>query len=66
VPPVFIIVCRDTTIAAAMHAWLAEGDAQYGAGVPDLLNAPGREMTIRIDNKVEKDIEGGGILGATD
>lgn len=60
VPPVFIIVCRDTTIAAAMHAWLAEGDAQYGAGVPELLNAPGREMTIRIDSKVEKDIEAGG------
>lgn len=60
VPPVFIIVCKDTTIAKAMHAWLAEGDAQYGAGVPEFRNAPGREMTIRIDSKVEQDIEAGG------
>ena len=60
VPPVFIIVCRDTTIARAMHAWLAEGDAQYGAGVPEFRNAPGSEMSIRIDSKVEEDIEAGG------
>ena len=25
VPPVFIIVCKDTTIAKALYAWLAEG-----------------------------------------
>ena len=60
VPPVFIIVCKDTTIAKAMHAWLADGDAQYGAGVPEFRNSPGREMTIRIDSKVEQDIEAGG------
>jgi len=60
VPPVFIIVCKDTTIAKAMHAWLAEGDAQYGAGVPEFRNAPGSEMTVRIDSKVEEDIEAGG------
>jgi type III restriction enzyme len=60
VPPVFIIVCRDTTIAKAMYAWLAEGDAQYGAGVPEFRNVPGREMTIRIDSKVGEDIAGGG------
>jgi type III restriction enzyme len=60
VPPVFIIVCRDTTIAKAMYAWLAEGDAQYGAGVPEFRNAPGAEMTIRIDSKVGEDIAAGG------
>lgn len=60
VPPVFIIVCRDTTIAKAMYAWLAEGDAQHGAGVPEFRNAPGREMTIRIDSKVGEDIAAGG------
>ena len=26
VPPVFIIVCRDITIAKAMYEWLAEGE----------------------------------------
>ncbi len=65
VPPVFIIVCRDTTIAKALHAWLAEGDAQYGAGVPEFRNAPGREMTIRIDSKIGEDIAAGGSQDET-
>lgn len=59
VPPVFIIVCRDTTVAKALYGWLAEGDAQYGAGIPEFRNAPGREMTIRIDSKVGEDIAAG-------
>ena len=65
VPPVFIIVCRDTTTAKAMHAWLAEGDAQYGAGVPEFRNARGREMTVRIDSKVSEDIAAGGTQDET-
>lgn len=60
VPPVFIIVCRDTTIAKSMYAWLAEGDRQHGAGVPEFLNSPGAEMTIRIDSKIGEDIAAGG------
>jgi type III restriction enzyme len=65
VPPVFIIVCRDTTIAKALNAWLAEGDAQYGAGVPEFRNAPGREVTVRIDSKVGEDIAAGGTSDET-
>jgi len=65
VPPVFIIVCKDTTIAKTMHAWLAEGDPQYGAGVPEFRNAAGREMTIRIDSKVGEDIAAGGSTDET-
>ncbi len=65
VPPVFIIVCRDTTVAKAMYAWLVEGDAQYGAGVPEFRNEPGREMTIRIDSKVGEDIAAGGSQDET-
>jgi type III restriction enzyme len=65
VPPVFIVVCRDTTIAKAMHAWLAEGDAQYGGGVPEFRNAPGRELTVRIDSKVGEDIAAGGSTDET-
>ncbi len=65
VPPVFIIVCRDTTIAKAIFAWLAEGDAQYGAGVREFRNVPGREMTIRIDSKVGEDIAAGGSQDET-
>ena len=60
VPPVFIIVCKDTTIAKAMYAWLAEANPQYGAGVLEFRNEPGKEMTVRIDSKVEEDIEAGG------
>jgi type III restriction enzyme len=65
VPPVFIIVCRDTTIARALYAWLADGDSQYGAGVPEFLNAPGNEMTVRIDSKVGEDIAAGGTSDET-
>jgi type III restriction enzyme len=60
VPPVFIVVCRDTTIAKAIYAWLAEGDPKYGAGIPEFRNAPGQEMTIRIDSKIGEDIAAGG------
>ncbi len=43
------------------YAWLAEGDAQYGAGVPEIPQRAGPEMTVRIDSKVGEDIaEGGG------
>lgn len=65
VPPVFIIVCRDTTLAKAMYYWLADGDAQYGAGVPEFLNRPGDEVTVRIDSKVGEDIAGGGSKDET-
>lgn len=65
VPPVFIIVCRDTTIAKSLHAWLADGDAQYGAGVPEFRNAAGREVTVRIDSKVGEDIAAGGTSDET-
>jgi type III restriction enzyme len=60
VPPVFIIVCKDITIAAAMYQWLAEGNPQHGTGVPEFRNSTGQEMTIRIDNKVGEDIAAGG------
>jgi type III restriction enzyme len=65
VPPVFIIVCKDTTIAKALYTWLAEGDAQYGAGVPEFRNIPGSEMTVRIDSKIGEDIAAGGTSDAT-
>jgi type III restriction enzyme len=65
VPPVFIIVCRDTTIAKALYDWLASGDAQYGAGIPEFRNARGKEMTIRIDSKVGEDIAAGGSRDET-
>lgn len=60
VPPVFIIVCRDTTIARSLYAWLAEGDPQYGQGIAEFRNALGEELTVRIDSKVGEEIAAGG------
>jgi type III restriction enzyme len=61
VPPVFIIVCRDTALAKELYDWLANGNATYGAAPEQFRNAPGREWTVRVDSKVAEDIaEGGG------
>jgi len=61
VPPVFIIVCRDTSLAKELYDWLADGKSDYGAAPEQFLNAPGREWTVRVDSKVAEDIaEGGG------
>lgn len=61
VPPVFIIVCRDTVIAKALYAWLAEGKGGSGRGVPAFGNQPGQPpVTVRIDSKVAEDIQSGG------
>ena len=65
VPPVFIIVCRDTAIAKALYAWLAGGDPQYGAGIPEFCNKGGSEYTVRIDSKVGEDIDAGGTQDTT-
>lgn len=61
VPPVFIIVCRDTSLAKELFDWLANGKSDYGAAPEQFRNAPGREWTVRVDSKVAEDIaEGGG------
>jgi type III restriction enzyme len=61
VPPVFIIVCRDTSLAKEIHKWLADGDLAYGAAPKAFRNAPGKEYTVRIDSKTAEEIaEGGG------
>lgn len=65
VPPVFIVVCRDTAIAKEVHAWLAYGNDGYGMSPPWFRNAPGQEVTVRIDSKVIADIEEGGTKDET-
>lgn len=65
VPPVFIIVCRDTSVARKVHDWLANGDGQYGASPKWFKNAPGQEVTVRIDSRVIDDIEEGGTKDET-
>lgn len=60
VPPVFIVVCRDTAVAKQVHSWLANGNDGYGVSPLWFRNAPGQEVTVRIDSKVIEDIEEGG------
>ena len=60
VPPVFIVVCRDTAIAREVHDWLANGNDGYGVSPSWFKNAPGQEVTVRIDSRVIEDIEDGG------
>ena len=60
VPPVFIVVCRDTAVAREVHDWLANGNDGYGVSPSLFKNAPGQEVTVRIDSKVIEDIEEGG------
>ncbi|MEX0827952.1 MAG: DEAD/DEAH box helicase family protein [Haliea sp.] len=65
VPPVFIVVCRDTAVAREVHDWLANGNDGYGVSPPWFKNEPGQEVTVRIDSKVIEDIEEGGTKNET-
>lgn len=65
VPPVFIVVCRDTAVAKEVHSWLANGNDSYGVSPPWFRNTPGQEVTVRIDSKVIEDIEEGGTKEET-
>lgn len=65
VPPVFIVVCRDTAVAREVHTWLAKGNDSYGVAPAWFRNAPGQEVTVRIDSRVMEDIEEGGTKDET-
>jgi type III restriction enzyme len=65
VPPVFIVVCRDTAVAKEVHSWMANGNDSYGVSPPWFRNTPGQEVTVRIDSKVIEDIEEGGTKDET-
>lgn len=65
VPPVFIVVCRDTKVAKVVYEWLAEGEGGHGEAPPWFRNQPGQEVTVRIDSKVVEDIEEGGTKDET-
>ena len=60
VPPVFIVVCRDTRLAKAVYEWLADEKGEVGSGPALFRNRSGQDpVTIRIDSKVSEDIEAG-------
>jgi type III restriction enzyme len=60
VPPVFIIVCRNTALAKILYEWLANNEGGFGQGLPEFRNSIGQEMTVRIDSKVAEDLAAGG------
>ncbi|QVN12397.1 BPTD_3080 family restriction endonuclease [Burkholderia sp. LAS2] len=59
VPPVFIVVCRDTALAKELYEWLANGKPDYGQSPIEFRNRPGQENTIRVDSKIAEDIASG-------
>jgi type III restriction enzyme len=59
VPPVFIVVCRDTKLAAEVYNWLAKDQGDYGPSPEWFHNQPGQEVIVRVDSKVVEDMEQG-------
>lgn len=62
-PPVLILVCKNTRLAAVLYDWIAEGHAPQGIPPADftgLRNEDGTRYTIRVDSKVvaETEVEG--------
>lgn len=64
-PPVFIVVCRDTKVAAEVFNWLANNAGNYGVAPPWFRNQAGEEVTVRVDSKVVEDLEEGGTKDET-
>lgn len=59
VPPVFIIVCRDTRLAKVLYETVATPPPGEGELVHEFVNVPGRLNTVRVDSKVIAEIESG-------
>ena len=61
-PPVFIIVCKNTSIAKVVHDWLAENKPPMGippSKIAGFRNVDGRVNTIRVDSKVVNETDTG-------
>jgi type III restriction enzyme len=58
VPPVFIVVCRDTRLAKVVYEWIT-GQGDTPAPLEELKNVDGREHTVRVDSRVVEDLATG-------
>jgi type III restriction enzyme len=61
-PPVFILVCKNTTIAKVFYDWLANDVAPIGippAKIEGFRNRDGKINTIRVDSKVVHETDTG-------
>ena len=59
VPPVFIIVCRDTALAREIFEWISGNRPDYGVAPAWFKNEAGKEVSVRVDSKVADEIESG-------
>lgn len=61
-PPVFILVCKNTSIAKVVYEWLAENKPPTGVPshpITGFLNRDGAVNTIRVDSKVVHETDTG-------
>ena len=58
VPPVFIVVCRDTRLAKVVWEWIT-GQGDTPPPIDELRNRPDREHTVRVDSRVVEDLATG-------
>ena len=61
-PPVFIVVCENTKIAAELHNWISGGPTKGAYSPPPecFRNTEDELATIRVDTAAFKEIESGG------
>lgn len=58
VPPVFIVVCRDTRLAKVVFEWIT-GEGKGPPLFDEFKNKNGKEYTVRIDSRVVEDLSSG-------
>lgn len=61
-PPVFILVCKNTSIAKVFHEWLADDVKPVGiptSKIEGFRNRDGKTYTIRVDTKVVHETDTG-------
>jgi type III restriction enzyme len=59
VPPVFIIVCKNTRLAKVVYEWIAECKSETAPPIEEFRNRDGKEYTVRVDSKVVEEMESG-------
>lgn len=59
VPPVFIVVCRDTRLARLTWEWLTGLGESAPPPIEEFGTREGREYTVRIDSRVVEDLSTG-------
>jgi type III restriction enzyme len=59
VPPVFIIVCRDTKLAKVVYEWITGEGEGAAPPIEEFRNRNGKEYTVRVDSRVIEEISSG-------